>query len=166
MSTFIVEKAHIDYMLTAGMLRHPMSGHTLRWWTQNIRGLAEIAEYRRELTEDTAGQVGAMLLAENQRSVNHRYDEDELEEPYLFARVRGVSSVWALKAIDCYEYQACEHAGWDDSEARRFCVALRDWVIDLLPGYMEAPWGLDSGNVEYHTGMTLTELMKGGLDGG
>lgn len=43
---------------------------------------AQASECKRELTSETAGRVGAVLLAENRRSVDHRYDEEESEEPY------------------------------------------------------------------------------------
>lgn len=103
----------------------------------------------RELTEATAGRVGAMLLAENRRSVDHRYDETELEEPYLFTKLRGIPDpVIVLKAISCYEYQSCEHPEWATSEASRFCVALQAKMIGLLPGYDQAPgWEVHSADV-------------------
>lgn len=38
------------------------------------------------------------------------------------------------------EYQSCEHPGWRESEAARFCDALRSHLIARLPGMDEAPW--------------------------
>jgi hypothetical protein len=46
------------------------------------------------------------------------------------------------KAIACYEYQACECADWEQSEAVQFCDALRRKMIARLPGYEAAPWGV------------------------
>ncbi len=86
MSAFVVSDDHIDALLTAGL-----HSRGLRWFWPEIdaasdRGnwtsaalQAQSEQRRRELTIDTAGRVGAVLLAENQRSVNHRYDEEELE---------------------------------------------------------------------------------------
>ena len=55
----------------------------------------------------------------------------------------GILAGRAPKAIDCYEYQSCEHAGWPRSEARALCAALRHRLIGELPGYDAAPWGIE-----------------------
>jgi len=51
--------------------------------------------------------------------------------------------VQTLKAIACFDYQACETDDWQQSEAFAFCEALRDRAINKLPGYSEAKWGID-----------------------
>jgi hypothetical protein len=90
-----------------------------------------------------------MLLAENRRSVDHRYAEEEWEQPYLFKRLPGVPNpVAVLKALDGFEYQACEHPEWEKSEAHAFVQALRKRAISKLPGYEEdGHWGVSSGNI-------------------
>lgn len=142
MSAFLVCKTHIDALLTAGLRLDPSHG-PLRWWYPAIDPNRDISGQnpgRYELTRETAGQVGAMLMAENQRSVNHRYDEDDWEPPYLFSELHGSPDpVVVLKAIGCYEYQSCEHDGWQASEAFQFCEALRRRAIRKLPGYSEGP---------------------------
>jgi hypothetical protein len=45
--------------------------------------------------------------------------------------------------LDCYEYQSCEHDGWDDSATKRFCNSLRHSLTASLPGYNAAPWALN-----------------------
>jgi len=50
------------------------------------------------------------------------------------------SPVAVLKACDGYEYQACEHPGWEASEAHAYINALRRRAIHALPGYDEAAW--------------------------
>jgi len=96
MSAFEVGVNHIDAMLTAGM-RFAYDGHSpLTWfwpevdaatnrgdWTSAEAG-KQARDRRRQLNPDTAGRVGAVLLAENRRSVDHRYDETEIEQPYNF----------------------------------------------------------------------------------
>lgn len=158
MSAFVVSKAHIDAMVHAG-LRVTVHRHSpLSWLTpEELPGPADYQpgepwgptaietaqRARRTLTRETANQVGAMLWAENRRSVNHRYAEDEIEPgPYVYARPRndGYGPVAILKAIDCYEYQACEHPEWERSEAHAFCQALRKAMIHGLPGYEGAAW--------------------------
>ncbi|GAA2628136.1 hypothetical protein GCM10010411_76790 [Actinomadura fulvescens] len=77
----MVSTTHIHALLTAGLT---FPGVHLRWTLPGTHP-SEVAY----LTTDTAGRVGAMLLAENRRLVNHRYDEDDWEAPYLFHRLPG-----------------------------------------------------------------------------
>ncbi len=150
MSAFIVSKAHIDALVTAAI------NGRISWMTPAPEvnpdthqrgepwGPAALAEYQarqRTANTETAGTVGAMLWNENQLSVNHRYDEEDAEEPYTYDRFnRPLSPVQILKAISCYEYQTCERPEWEASEARAFCRALRSETIHKLPGYDEAAW--------------------------
>ncbi|MEU7925079.1 hypothetical protein [Micromonospora sp. NPDC049107] len=159
MSAFEVPNVHIDAMLTAG-LRFAETGYPLSWywpsptatsdrgsWTSSESQL-ESVQRRRDLTLPTAGRVGAMLLAENRASVNHRYAEDEIEEPYLFTWLPGTPDpIVVLKALSCYEYQSCEHPGWRGSEAYQFCNALRRQAIGRLPRYSDAPWVIEDTDV-------------------
>jgi hypothetical protein len=43
-------------------------------------------------------------------------------------------------AIDCLEYQSCEHPEWEASWAARFLDALRAQLIGCLEGYDDAEW--------------------------
>jgi len=122
MSAFMVPIEHIRAMINAG-LNAPYGPMT---WKNS------------ELTPATAGKVGAMLLAENQRSVNYRYNEQETEEPYTHGPSSRRSPVEILLAIACYEYQACETPDWEQSEAAEFCRVLQLQLIHQLPGYGEA----------------------------
>lgn len=135
MSAFIVSKRHIDFLVTAG-LELPQSW-TLSWMapheprpTDYARGapwgstaIETATTYDRELTDQTANEIGTMLLNEY-RKINNQLDP-----------------VIVLKAIACYEYQSCEHSEWKTSEAFTFCRSLE--AIRALPGYEEAPWGID-----------------------
>ena len=158
MSAFIVSKAHIDAMVQAGLsygMPHRHNG-PLCWHIEQPEGedyergepwgptaVENIKRRRRELTRETANQVGAMLWAENRLSVDHRYDENEIEPgPYVFRHSASVvtSPVAILKAINCYEYQSCEHPEWETSEAHAFCEALTGAMVQSLPGYEAAEW--------------------------
>lgn len=87
------------------------------------------------------------------RSVNYRYDEDDWEPPYLFRPLPGTpDALVVLKAIDCLEYQSCEHPGWLDSEARVFYQALRRAAITELPGYSDAEGWPIQNRVIFQTG--------------
>ena len=105
--------------------------------------------------------LGQRLWNENRRSVDHRYGEENEEHLYAFAPVYedGVTTIGAsgltqtlkplvpaaelVKGIACYEYQSCEHAGWEGSEAHAFCEAMEDMILHSLPGWESAPWGWD-----------------------
>jgi len=96
MSAFIVGTTHLDYLVSAGLMFSRQGHGPLRWMAPAEEAPAEathergepwgpgaIEEYnkrRRELTPETADRVGAMLAAENRRSVDHRYNETELED--------------------------------------------------------------------------------------
>lgn len=176
MSAWVVEKAHIDYLIEAGFDFASRLDSTLRWHvpepplkTDYERGQPwgptapdHGAARRRELTPETADRVGAMLIAQNERSVDFRYDgrNNMIQVPYHFERGGPYVNIigrfpdgwhWSrvpvapapvLKSLDCYEYQACETPDWKDTEARAFCEALRSAAIERLPGYDGGPWGI------------------------
>jgi hypothetical protein len=119
---------------------------------------AALSEIRREVDHESIPKVAQMLLDANVASVSHRYPDDkpdELPGPIDAYYVRPVgwqaaesnapslAPVAVLKALDGYEYQACERDDWPDSEARAFCDALRGAVIHHLPGYDDAAWEID-----------------------
>ena len=139
MSAFILDNDHIDYLVTAALM---LRGRRSISW-RVLDGRPEAVDL------DNATDVGRMLLAENLASVNYRYNEsdgDELVNAYRFKayiepmvdNARRVPLV--LKAIECYEYQSCEHPGWRESPARLFCQRLHSAYIRMLPGYDNAPW--------------------------
>lgn len=178
MSAWVVDKVHIDFLVSAG-LALPGRGSKLRWFarqaTEDDRtheegswwgpGLATfVREAGRELTYETAGQVGAMLWNENRRSVNFRYAEDEIEPPYEFRQVAPVTGdfstlanlVMVQKALDCYEYQTCESRDWRETEAHDFCVALQGAICWRLPGISEAKgWPIEEADVRAVRGFRI-----------
>jgi hypothetical protein len=151
----MVNETHIHLLVNAG-LSYAERGSKLRWMVRELTAEEKVVSYSpghpwgpeanevygkivRNLTRENAGYVGAMLLAENRRSVDHRYAEEELEQPYLFQTIPGVPNpVAVLKALDGFEYQACEHPEWWESEAFNFCNALRRAAIRKLPGYEDS----------------------------
>ena len=165
-----MSKAHIDYLVEAGLECDLtwMIPHEIRE-TDYQRGspcgptaiqTAEIVTKKLSLGKmdvfghiENADQTGQMLWRENHLSVNHRYDElpkVEPSSPYIFERPLKrlqhngrLDPMQVLKAIDCYEYQSCEHPGWLKSEAKAYCGVLRRRIVHSLPGYDEASWGID-----------------------
>jgi hypothetical protein len=158
MSAYVVCKAHIDALITAGLML-PNHG-PLRWFHPDYQPGWSHEEYERakhELRWDNADEVGQMLVDECVRSVSYRYPQDDPQKgelpgpidayylhPYTFARWnRHLEAVVVLKAVACYRYQSCEHPEWESSEAYQFCEALEQAAIWALPGMSEAAgWDL------------------------
>ena len=119
-------------------------------------------EHRRELyctDYDGAAKAGQMLWDENVKSVRHRYPDcdDELPGPigcdYQYGEHNAyqnghIDPVAVLKACDGYEYQSCEHEGWEESEAKAFVDALRHRAWHALPGYADADWEIRDERAE------------------
>lgn len=157
MSAFIVGKPHLDYLIAAGLQYG--KEYKVRWMAPTTEIPANVHQrgapwgpgaedyYRnreRKLSVETAAYVGMMLTAENRKSVDHRYNEKELEDLYecdaaALEKIK-IDPVQVLKAISCLEYQSNEHPEWETSEAKIFCDALRGAAIHELPGYDKAQW--------------------------
>ena len=140
MSAWIVTNHHIDALVHAATRRASLTGVLCyRFQGENHHCLDPDA-------------VGRVLLAECVKSVAYRYSDDTDEtlpgsdarpHRYRYRPPTELPIVTLLKAIDCYEYQSCEHPGWRKSEAFALCQALRDRLVHELPGYDDAPWGID-----------------------
>ena len=154
MSAYIVEREHIVYLVQAAMHRalYPCQNGPALSWIWDIDH--EAGAYKRETFHEPGDsvRVGNMLWDENRESVSYRYQDGEnlpgpIGENYTITAkdfhipLAHVDPVQVLKACDCYEYQACEHRGWEDSEAHAFIQALRERAYQALPGYDEAEWG-------------------------
>jgi hypothetical protein len=146
MSAFIVDKAHIDTLVQAGLAYGRR--YTLAWYHDHEpttdEGSRTRTNTRHELSREAADRVGAMLWNTNRASVDYRYEEANDREVYRYRHnvCLPMAPVAVLKAIDCYEYQSCEHPEWESSEARAFCSVLRKAMICALPGYEEAAWAI------------------------
>ncbi len=138
MSAFIVNKAHIDALMA-------LAGNEFLRPNEFFGAPPDYARAR-----DLLGQ---MLVNECLASVKYRYPkvtDDALPgpndpywlRPYVWPVLIGrtPTPVEGLKLISCYEYQSCEHPGWETSKAKEFCERLRPYLITKLPGYAEAPW--------------------------
>jgi hypothetical protein len=143
MSAYVVHPDHISYLVQAAIGLGRASRSTLTFGHPRTGIRIEI---------DTASEVGARLHQENIASVRYRYPDcthNDLPGPiptpaaidyeYRPLPVR-LDPVQVLKAIRCYEYQSCEHPGWSESDAKRFCELLTDYAVSHLPGYETAAW--------------------------
>jgi hypothetical protein len=100
--------------------------------------------------------LGQLLWQENSRSVAYRYHEAPDELTYTHTLSDGhralVRDPWTvLKLCRGYAYQACEHPGWETSQACAIAEALEAQRLQQLgltalphthPRYLDAPWGI------------------------
>lgn len=173
MSAYIVHTEHIRTLVWAG-LNYTRPGSHMTWHAPDPENAvspetvqSSFGRHYRQLTQDSAETVGQILLDENVRSVNHRYDEDE---GYVYDHAAPADRRWTpveiLKAIDCYEYQACETPEWNTSEAHAIITALRDTLGRTLPGYDNGPWEITPESRPYAVDQALARRAKDALNTG
>lgn len=120
MSAFIVEDDLIDLLVT-----YATSGGPFRVSAENPQ------------------KLGDMLVAENYRSVNHRYRESDPPHPYRYHVWSGVMDpVQVIQSCNCFDYQACETDDYRDTPAARLVDNIRSKAIRAaLPQMEKAKWG-------------------------
>ena len=96
-------------------------------------------------------KYGQILLDENYRSVNFRYDENR--KPHTFymeykKREGGYRDEFTLGemygSIQCYMYQTCETPDWDGSDIYYAMLSLKDDIAKRMAEKLgdEIKWGL------------------------
>lgn len=132
MSAFLMSKTDIDILVTA---------------------FARLKPHGRKLLNLNA--FGLTLWRENAASVTFRYRHKpraELEaafpdlaviERYRFKTVLARPEAVAQIAA-CYDYQTCEHDGYEASEARQIYLAIAAAYPETMPGAGEMPWGVSN----------------------
>ena len=135
MSAYIVSDDHINVLVSYFVGRHATDGLWL-----------EINGTHQHMDRINAVEVARTLFAENVRSVDVRYGE---ENPayYTFRYIPQAKDVYAVAEIagmiDCLEYQSCETTDYFSTKA--YCIldrmrkALLDELQDALP---ERIWSL------------------------
>ena len=100
-------------------------------------------------------KIANELTAENMNSLVHRYsDPSELihhrSVPESLLRAQWADEDFSIaqirKSATCYEYQACEHPGYQESKAAKFICYLMDECsrrepLDKYPAPDECVWG-------------------------
>src|SRR4029077_555285 len=132
MAGFQVSNKHIDALVYARSL-------------EPLRDLAHLGH-----GTWTDNDLGRLLLLENLLSLAHRYPDrcrpvNEMAiDAYFYRSHRwaGFPVIALIKAVECYQYQACEHDTWEASQAADYCERLRNELIRRVPGWAEAPWGI------------------------
>lgn len=95
---------------------------------------------------DHLTKMAQILVDENYRSVNFRYNENTKPHKIEYSPVAAFQElppVNVLKACNCYDYQSCETQDYHESEAFQIIEAARTIAIHNLPGYDQAPWDIN-----------------------
>ena len=127
MSAFIVSSRHIS-AIVAWAAANRVGVHTNPMW----------------FVVDNEVATCNMLLEENVRSVNYRYQEEEPAIPVEYAPPeRMPSAVQVIKLCQCLAYQSCEHPGWAGSMAEKLLDSVIQQAIFKLEGYEAAHWSIE-----------------------
>lgn len=98
-----------------------------------------------QLDEDEATRkaLGEILHRANVVSLIARYgDKEDSFDAFKFDPTSKVSPVQAIKNCHCFDYQACEDAGYETSEAKKIVDRVVAAACRKLPGYEAAAWGI------------------------
>lgn len=150
MSAFVVDRRHIDLIVSV-IKELPADAEADESEVDLLRSSIsrKLSEREPEISSRMGilGAVGEILIRQNVASVLYRYDNDESMVPdytrslyeYQPLPFRPTCAE-VLKALDCYDYQACETPDWEQTTAHWITSTLRDYLIKILPGYDRAPW--------------------------
>jgi hypothetical protein len=153
MSAFVVDKKHIDLIVCAAEYygKQGYQGAKMQWWQTDENGdyagwryLSANEDEREEYY--TLSQLGQILVNENVASVCGRYPDCDSDignlpgpidayymGPYVYENPgRLLTPGEAFAAIDCLDYQSCEHDAWRKTEAHAFLEAFRKSVCDSI----------------------------------
>lgn len=183
MSAYVVDRIHVDLIVRLAIAGPSDGEHhgqfgpfPLRWWLP-MPG-APLGGRHQEVTRcdgihgtGTAcprfpSDVGAVLFAENIRSVMHRYPAtqdgapvpgagEEWREAYAYTDPGYTfTAAEASAALGGLRYQSCEHPEWEASEAATILRALERSVLAALPGVRDAPHTWTAQDVADRRGVT------------
>ena len=153
MSCYLVDRQHITYLIEAAEKFEAY----IKVPGENPR---KSYEHVNKFTHQEKEALGQMLWDENVRSVEGRYPDTRTTREYpgtaeaaedvayyvhpqasVFSQEMDFTPAQVFKSIACYDYQSCEHDGWESSDAYRFCHRLMEAVGGKQPGSSEAAWG-------------------------
>jgi len=143
MSAYMCDRRHIAY-LVAAMRRYEVA--TWEPVSDEERGQALWDENRMSVEARYPDTVGHPEDMPGPVGESFRFNEADVGE-WCSHRFDPVQVV---KACQCYEYQSCEHDGWNaragrSSRAKGWIESLTAHAIGVLPGYDEAEWGAPHG---------------------
>jgi hypothetical protein len=105
-------------------------------------------KYGIDLSQEWAvpAELFAALVCENAESLRAQYGRGAKEmigeAPHRFISGPALPALHVMKLAQSYEYQVCEHDGWETSKAKRWIANLISGLIYHLPGYDAAPWAI------------------------
>lgn len=149
MTVVFVGPDHVDALISIATRWGPGFGENLSWAAEDPASTAPEELTYRELRglgrddELMLNSLGAMLLVENARSLEHRFGDSPEIEPYEFKQVEASwldDPEMCFRPIAAYCYYSSEHPDWPSSEAFRFCEALEQTLVISLPRYELGPW--------------------------
>ena len=130
MSAYIVDNKHID-VIVSYCSGYGDSGAWVRLKNEYFY-----------LNHQNAGRIAYELYKQNVLSVNSRYSNNNSDELYSFNYIPNTKNDYTIadiaKAIDSLEYQSCEHAGWEASDAKFILQQMRKHLLRSLKDYEES----------------------------
>lgn len=163
MSAFMLSKNHFNALTTAFMYlgdcyaTAPYSGAGEVGYSSKV--MLNWGDTRNNFVyaNGTPSELVFVLAKANYDSLVARYGEkcepEPVREDYQFtpytpflpasAGCYTLEQLGAIaKAVDCFEYQACEVKNWEGSPACRIVRAIQGAILERIPGYNGAEWAL------------------------
>ena len=138
MSCYIIDKKDMKKIVLA-FRKFAAAQHTFKVRIPGDEDYSDLSEIK------TMSRVGQILVDQNCRSYNYRYDE--ALEPEVFEitgqdlmYVPRLTPVETLKALASYDYQSCETPDYEETDAWKLANIIRHYAIEALPGYDDAKW--------------------------
>ena len=128
MSAFIVSDTHIN-----ALVRYA-SRHNVRAFHGNPLAMFQV--------KDNEQAAAELLLAENVKSVNYRYRDNEVMSITYDRGAPILTAIQAIKAAQCLRYQSCECDDFEESIAFKLIEAIIADAIPRLDGYESAQWAI------------------------
>lgn len=75
--------------------------------------------------------IGQILRDANNASITARYGHCDDGYEYAEADIKALSIADIINLCRCFEYQACEHPDWYQSEARFIIIAIERLAVDV-----------------------------------
>ena len=157
MSAYMVSKSHIDALVDL-TIYGPLERHRgQQCWVGVYADLGD-GRGQRKITDGDEDAFGDVLIRENLSSIHYRYPETAATDPentpgptdqywlaeYRHARPgRQLMAIQGIKAIKCFQYQACEHPEWHDSKAKEILNSMIHSLVAYLEGYDAAAWEIE-----------------------
>jgi hypothetical protein len=129
MSAFVVSKTDIDILVTAFARLRPHG-----------RRLLNLNAFGRALWRENVASVAYRYGMPDRHFEEHARYLREIET-YRF-KPTIVRPEAVAKVAACYDYQTCEHDGYEASEARQIIQAIAAAFPETVPGYDAMPWGI------------------------